>query len=157
MNRLHHISRVDHEASRTHAWFVRVRRCYCNARKVFSDGVLGGKRKALKAAIEYRDALLNSLTSSDHEIWTRTRVRRNNRSGTAGVARYERPANPTTGHRQTYWAASWVDENGASRARKFSVSVYGERQAERLARAERERQLQRVCDIKASRGHRPFN
>lgn len=157
MNLLHHISRVDHAENRTHAWFVRVRRCNCDARKVFSDGVFGGKRKALKAAIEYRDALLNSLPSSEHEIWTRTRVRRNNRSGTPGVARYERPSKTATGNPPSYWLASWVDENGASRKRKFAVSIHGEQQAERLARDERERQLRRVCDIKASRGHRPFN
>jgi hypothetical protein len=151
MSRLHHISRIDSETNRTHAWFVRLQRCNECMQKLFSDAVYGGKRKALKAAIEYRDAQLDQHSFLEHEIWVRMRLRKNNSSGIVGVARYERPANPQTGHRPAFWLASWVDENGCSRKRKFAVSVYGERQAKCLAVAERDRQLKRVCDIKWAR------
>ena len=43
------------------------------------------------------------------------------------------------------------DEQGDSRKRKFMVSHYGERQAKRLAVAERERQLNLVCATKSGR------
>ena len=46
-----------------------------------------------------------------------------------------------------YWIAAWTDEHGATRQRKFSVARYGEEEAKRLAIAEREYQLKRVCAI----------
>jgi hypothetical protein len=95
--------------------------------------------------------------SEARNIWVRTRLRKNNTSGIPGVARYEVLANPNTGRRAAFWLAFWVDEHGASRKRKFYVTLRGERQAKRLAIAERERQLSRVCAIagrrpKVSRG-----
>ncbi|RPH80099.1 MAG: hypothetical protein EHM80_06170, partial [Nitrospiraceae bacterium] len=85
-----------------------------------------------------------------HAIWVRTRLRRNNTSGIPGVDRYEERVNPHTGHTRVFWLASWVNEQGDSRKRKFAVSHYGERHAKRLAVAERERQLTLVCAIKSA-------
>lgn len=48
------IIRVDHEASHTHAWRVTLQGHSDIAVRTFSDSVYGGKRKALKAAVEYR-------------------------------------------------------------------------------------------------------
>lgn len=151
MKRLRNICRIDNEITRTHAWHVTLQRCNDVILKMFSDGVHGGKRKALKAAVEFRDALLLQHSPFEHQVWVRTRLRKNNTSGIPGVARYEVLANPRTGRREVFWLAFWVSENGASRKRKFSVLCYGERQAKRLAIAERERQLNRVCAIKAAR------
>ena len=142
------IIRVDHEASHTHAWRVTLQRHNDISVKTFSDLIHGGKRKALKAAVEYRDELLRRYSPYAHSIWVRTRLRRNNTSGIPGVGRYEERANPKTGYTREFWLASWVNEQGASRKRKFAVSRYGERQAKRLAVAERERQLSRVCATK---------
>lgn len=144
------IIRVDHEASRTHAWRVTVQRHNDIAVKTFSDAIYGGKRKALKAAEAYRDELLRRYSPYAHAIWVRTRIRRNNTSGIPGVARYEERANPQTSYIRVFWLASWVNEQGDSRKRRFLVSHYGERQAKRLAVAERERQLNRVCASKSA-------
>lgn len=143
------IIRVDHEASRTHAWRVTLQRHNNIAVRTFSDSIYGGKRKALKAAVEYREELLRRYSPYAHAIWVRTRLRRNNRSGIPGVGRYEQLDNPKTGYVRVFWLASWINEQGASRKRKFSVSLYGERHAKRLAVAERERQLSRVCAVKS--------
>jgi hypothetical protein len=143
------IIRVDHEASQTHAWRVTLQRCNDIIVKTFSDSLHGGKRKALKTAVEYRDELLRQYSPFAHAIWVRTRLRRNNTSGIVGVARYEERANPNTGRTREFWLASWVNEHGASRKRKFTVPRYGERHAKRLAIAERERQLNLVCAIKS--------
>lgn len=151
MKRLRNICRIDHEASHTHAWRVTLQRCNDMILKTFSDAVYGGKRKALNAALEYRDALLLQNSPFQHQVWVRTRLRKNNTSGIPGVARYDKLANPRTGRRDVFWLAHWVTEHGASGKRKFSVLIYGERQAKRLAVAERERQLNRVCAIKAAR------
>ena len=144
------IIRVDHEASRTHAWRVTLQRHNDIVVKTFSDSIHGGKRKALKAAVEYRDELLRRHSPYAHAIWVRTRLRRNNTSGIPGVGRYEERTNPNTGNTREFWLASWVNEHGASRKRKFTVSCYGERHAKRLAVAERERQLNLVCASKSA-------
>jgi hypothetical protein len=143
------IVRVDHEASRTHAWRVTVQRHNDIAVKTFSDAIYGGKRKALKVAEAYRDELLRRYSPYAHAIWVRTRLRRNNTSGIPGVGRYEQLDNPKTGSVRVFWLASWVNEQGDSRKRRFMVSHYGERQAKRLAVAERERQLSLVCATKS--------
>lgn len=143
------IMRIDHEASRTYGWRVTLQRKGEIIVNTFSDGVYGGKRNALKAAIERRNTLLNQHSPVEHQLWVRTRLRRNNTSGIPGVGRYDVLANPNTGRRSTFWLASWVNEHGAGRKRKFYVSLYGERQAKRLAIAERELQLLRVCAIRA--------
>lgn len=143
------IMRIDHAASHTYGWRVTLQRRGEIVVSLFSDGVYGGKRNALKAAIARRNTLLNQHSPVEHQLWVRTRLRRNNTSGIPGVGRYDVLDNRETGHRRIFWLASWINEHGASRKRKFSVLLYGERQAKRLAIAERERQLLRVCTIRA--------
>ena len=150
VTRLRNITRIDHEASHTHAWRTTLQRWNGITVKTFSDSVHSGKRNALKAALEYRNALLLQHSPFTHQVWVRSRLRRNNTSGIPGVARYEVVANPKTGRLQVYWMAFWVNELGASRKRKFFISRYGERQAKRLAIAERTRQLNHVCAIKCA-------
>jgi hypothetical protein len=141
------ITRIDQERSSTHAWRVTLQRRGEIIIRQFSDGIYGGKQEALDAAVAYRDLLLTQNSEVEHQLWVRTRIRKNNRSGIPGVARYETLENPATQRYSVFWLAFWVDEHGASRKRKFSVLRYGERQAKRLAIAERERQLNRVCLI----------
>ena len=145
------IKRVDHDASRDHGWVVTMQRKGEIIVKRFSDGIYGGKREALKAAVDYRDSLLAQDQPFDHQIWIRTRLRKNNRSGIPGVHRYEVVDNPNTGNVREYWIAHWTDEHGATRQRKFSIARYGEEEAKLLAMAEREYQLHRVCTLNASR------
>jgi hypothetical protein len=144
------IGRVDLEDKGDHAWIVTLQRKGAVVVKRFADGVYGGKRKALKAAVEYRDSILARDKPFDHQIWIRTRLRKNNRSGIPGVGRYEVVDNPRTGNVREFWLASWVDERGASRKRKFSITRYGEEEARLLAIAERDYQLRRVCAINAA-------
>ena len=108
----------------------------------------GGRPKALLAAVSFRNQLL-AKAHHEYQIWRRSIPRRNNRSGITGVGRYDTIANPRTGRREIFWLAYWVNEDGSSGKRKFSVSAYGESKAKQLAIAERERQLRRVCAIKA--------
>ncbi len=85
----------------------------------------------------------------------RTRIRKNNRSGIPGVARYEVLANPRNGRREAFWVAFWSNEHGIRRSRKFHISCHGERRAKLLAIAERERQLSRVCALLATPSNSP--
>ncbi len=144
------VTRMDLDSKRDHAWVVTLQRKGAIIVKRFADGVYGGKRKALKAAVEYRDSFLARDKPFDHQIWIRTRLRKNNKSGIPGVGRYEVVDNPDNGRVRAHWVASWHDEHGASRKRKFSITRYGEEEAKLLAMAERNYQLKRVCAINAA-------
>ncbi|MBI5568591.1 MAG: AP2 domain-containing protein [Desulfomonile tiedjei] len=141
------ITRVDNDASGDHVWVVVVTRKGESIVKRFSDGTYGGKRKALEAAVEYRDALLAQDEPFDHQIWIRTRLRKNNKSGIPGVHRYEIRDNSGNGNVREYWIATWTNEHGVTRQRKFSIARYGEEEAKLLAIAERDYQLRRVVAI----------
>lgn len=150
MKRLLNIHRIDNEANRTHAWLVTVQRNTIIVNKMFTDHVWGGKRKALQAAEDFRAGLLAQVPQYDYYLHIRSTVRRNNKSGMAGVGRYESIDNPRTGRKSIFWLASWTDEQGVRHRRKFSVLRYGERKAKQLAIAERERRLKEVCEIKCA-------
>jgi hypothetical protein len=121
-------------------------------RRTFSDSVYGGKEEALAAAIAYRDQLLSCHSYFDYQIWKRTRLRKDNTSGIPGVGRYD-CIDSRKRHEvhNVFWRAAWRDEDEVKHGRKYYVSCYGEIQAKRLAIAEYEHQLFRVCRIKAKR------
>lgn len=150
------IGRVDNDANGDHVWIVRLQRKGAAIVKRFSDGVYGGTREALKAAVEYRDSFLARDQPFNHQIWIRTRLRKNNKSGIPGVHRYEVTDSWGDGNVREYWIAAWTNEYGVTRQRKFSVARYGEEEAKLLAIAERDYQLRRVCAINAAaRGAEP--
>jgi len=60
--------------------------------------------------------------------------RRKSPSGTVGVRRI---TEETKGHPYDYWIAVWSDQRGNKKMKKFSVTKYGEKDAEKLARIAR--------------------
>lgn len=143
------IRRTDDPNSRTHAWLVQVQRHKHVAIKMFSDSVLGGKRKALAAARQWRDEHTQPIGEYQHELWRRNILRRNNRSGLAGIARYERPPLPSgKPSNAAFWLASWIDEHGISRQRKFSVKRWGEHGAKQMAIEVREQGVRHAVAVR---------
>lgn len=136
---MRNITRTDYDLKRTHGWLVRVQHMGQTHIKFFSDGVHGGKRKALAVAKEYRESI-QRLEGGEHWIWSRSIVRKNNTSGIPGVGRYTRMDT-----QQVYWCAHWTEQDGTRRQRKFAVTQYGERRARQLAIEERTMQLKRLC------------
>ena len=104
---------------------------------MFSDGVYGGKRKALNAAIEFREKALAAVSNYEYHLHRRSILRRNNTSGIPGVGRYENISNPDKKTSAIFWVAFWNDEFGVRRQHKFSVLRYGEKEAKKLAIAAR--------------------
>lgn len=49
------------DGRKTRGWFVKIVNARVVARKLFSDGCYGGSRKALVAAIEFRDNKLRKV------------------------------------------------------------------------------------------------
>lgn len=128
-----YIRRIDNERTGTHSWHVAIR-CRNHAiTRHFSDGVYGGKRKALKAAVAFRDATLLQFRDVDYAVWLR-RKRGANTSGITGVARYVNYSRtPGQSAEYPYWQAFWRDLDGKRHTRTFSVLQYGERKARKLA------------------------
>lgn len=128
------ITRVDNESSRTHGWLVTIQRRGTIHRRQFSDGVYGGKKKALMAAKTFRDQIIAKYPPLSKREHAQIR-KKNNRSGVVGVCRYcasetkDRPPE----ERRWFWVASWVLPNGRSKRIKFSVNKYGEKGAFQLA------------------------
>jgi hypothetical protein len=140
-----HLRRVDNEHTRTHAWVVSLQRNNRITIKMFSDSVWGSNDKALAAARQWRDQQTLPADEYAYEMGRRNRLRRNNSSGLVGIARYERPLRPDgKPGGDAFWQASWIDDNGRQRKRKFSVKRWGEETAKQRAIEEREREVSRA-------------
>lgn len=133
---MHGISRVDHEASHTHSWLVRIQRRNQIHCRHFSDVACGGKRRALQAAKAYRDSLIKQHPPLSRTDFCMIR-KKTNRSGVSGVTRHEAPGRTPTSPRHSFWLAQWPIGGGKAKKRKFSVRLYGERGAYLRARKAR--------------------
>lgn len=128
------ITRVDNDISRTHGWLVTLQRRGTIHRRQFSDGVHGGKAKALAAAKAFREEILARHPPLSRREHAEIR-KKNNKSGVVGVCRYcasetrDRPAR----ERRWFWVASWVLPDGRAKRVKFSVNKYGEEGAFKMA------------------------
>ncbi|MCR6477810.1 hypothetical protein NU688_16735 [Variovorax sp. ZS18.2.2] len=118
-------------------WSVDIRRDKVRMVKAFYFNTNGGRRAALKKAQVYRDQLVREhLPVLKREI--AQRVRRDNKSGVAGVYFREEP-----GGKNQMWIAATRVEPGKSISKAFSVGRYG-RAARELAIAERQKQLEQM-------------
>lgn len=133
-NRLHHIRRIDNPSKHYHAWVVQVQRRKKPTVRSFSDRRHGGKRKALAAALRYRNTLLVQANEARHQLWRYYRWRADNTSGIIGVGRYLwRSRFNNSVYETPAWQAYWNDRHGKRHSRWFSVSRYGEARAKALA------------------------
>jgi hypothetical protein len=125
------IKRVDFWEKQLLGFHVQAQHEGHRIQRFFSDAQYGGKRPALRAARAFAAQL--GKGSEFQALLRRLKPRRNSRSGTPGVARYQ-PAKD----RGAYWFAYW-DENGRKVCRRFAVSLYGEERASELAHRARQR------------------
>lgn len=145
------IRRIDY--GKTHSWHVMIRRRNRRITRHFTDGVHGGKRQALKAAIAFRDAVLKEHHNNEYRLWLR-RKRPTNTSGATGIGRYT--TRKFQGGRvieRPHWRAFWTDPRGGKHSRAFLVSKYGEDGARALAATTRRSAMKRLFgqqDLKGS-------
>ena len=135
------IYRVDYGA--THGWWVRFQRRNKIAKsKLFSDGKHGGKDKALKAAILWRDVILPTLPplpERGHIMTSRSR----STTGVVGVSyqRYWRKKK----YLVEEYSITWVDPvTKVQTHRGRSCRKYGRRVAYRMALEIRRKALARI-------------
>jgi hypothetical protein len=122
------ISRVDHAPKNTYGYYVRVQRRGVLHAKFFSDLAAGGKRKALRLAREHEAALIEELDANAKPRRSRPGIR--NTSGVVGVSR---TVMKNGAQEAAYWQANWKDADGTRRGAKFSIAIFGEDEAFRLA------------------------
>jgi len=125
-----YITRLDHK--NTHGWWVRV---YLRSKpvysKLFSDGVHGGKQKALKEAKSYRDKVCKKVFGKAMQPGARR---------TWGKGIYRQEDMKPSGYVTEAWVAFW-SQGGRQYRRSFSVYKYGEQRAKKLAQEARKRGL----------------
>jgi hypothetical protein len=141
---LYGITRVDHDPSRTHAWRVTIQRQGKIHVGHFSDGVHGGKQKALAAAKAFRDAVVARHPPLSRKDYCSI-LRRNNRSGYAGVSFHAEVIDTEKGPvERRFWIARCPMEPWRTRLVKFSVAKYGAEGAFRRAVKARREALARL-------------
>jgi len=136
------ISRI--ESGSTHGWFVRAYKNKVVYSKLFSDKKIGGNRKALRLAREYRDILQAGLD----KIPKAQRARRivfsdaRNTTGELGVSRTTKIA--VNGTKHECYSVSWRPKPGIQKCTSFSIRKYGEEKAFRLAKVHRRRMMREI-------------
>ena len=134
MNREHLIQRYEHNYS---GWVVTAKRRGKRFRRFFSDQPKG-RRNALRAARDFRDKLVAHLPRPTKI--KRTDIR--NSTGIIGVARVKERTH--SGKVFVRYVASWLKHNGERGKASFSVGLYGEKEAFRLASCARRATLQEL-------------
>ena len=132
------ITRFDIHERGTYGYMARIARKDEKRNQFFSDKESGGKRKALKAAIEcyeeWVDELPEPVTSKNVKS-----VR--NRSGRVGVHLAVNPSYRIKGVTYNSYVAAWRSEGGEREKVSFSVEKYGKKIAYQLACLARDKEI----------------
>lgn len=140
------ISRIEQQKRNTYGWYVRV--SFNNERRVkfFSDAAHGGKDKALKKAVEYRNEAERELGKPRTDRLVIARNPRNT-SGVMGVQRKTKVVVNEDGKKRAIknvYEVTWNPEPGRLSRMWVSIDEYGEEAAFRKAcaiRREKEREM----------------
>ena len=132
------ITRFDIHERGTYGYMARIARKDEKRNQFFSDKESGGKRKALKAAIEcyeeWVDELPEPVTSKNVKS-----VR--NRSGRVGVHLAVNPSYRIKGVTYNSYVAAWRSDGGEREKVSFSVEKYGKKIAYQLACLARDKEI----------------
>jgi hypothetical protein len=115
-------------------WTVRLHRAGKSFEQFFGDAAHGGKQAALLAAREIRDAKEKEMpTYSKREI--AEIITRRNSSGVRGVRIKKKPHTLADGEETFYLSAeaSWSPRPNVTKKKTFSLDLYGEDEAWKMA------------------------
>jgi len=124
------IVRIDSDARSTHGWQVRI--YHTHHTKFFSDRRYGGTDAARTAARHYHETYMQQHPADSARSGPRPRRQSNNTSGINGV-HYSFTRWHNERERRWYWAASYRNERGEPRNRRFYVQTHGFDGAKKLA------------------------
>lgn len=118
---LKHITRLDYQ--KTHGWWVRIRRKSNPCSKLFSDGVYGGRDKALNAAIAWRNEKLADAPKQTYR--TSESSSKTVKTGVPGLCvSFVEGAHGNLAHLQVS-----VQRHGKRTSTRYSISKWGLRAA----------------------------
>jgi hypothetical protein len=139
------ISRIDQPSRKTFGWFVRVTFNGQRRVKFFSDKANGGRKKALDAAVEYRNRAEKELGKprTDRQV---VAFNPRNSTGIMGIQLKRRYVRGDNGERvaKQYYIVTWNPEPGRVDRVLVPVDKYGEKGALLRAcriRREKEREM----------------
>ncbi len=154
------ISRIDAPDRNEHCWLVRATKDSVTYSKSFADKKYGGKEKAMKIAIEYRDKLYKALNIDlskprkrgfrefPYAFFTK---KANNKTGIVGVYRStktvekETPEGKKTVAVRDHYVASINVEKYKQVQKFFSIAEHGEEKARKMAIAWRKKMEKEVA------------
>ncbi len=129
------ITRFDVHEQNTYGYMVRITRKGKTTSQFFSDKLNGGKRKALVAARDHYQKLVNELPP----ISTTKGIKSaRNTSGAVGVHLASTPSQTWSDVEYQAYVASWRSGEGARCKISFSLEKYGKKKAFDLACIARE-------------------
>jgi hypothetical protein len=139
------ISRIDQPSRNTYGWYVRVMFKGATRCKFFSDKTSGSKRKALEAAILYRNKAEMELGRPRTDRLVSSGSGRNE-TGVTGVNISRQVVNTEEGQKEIkkYYVVSWSPWPGKTCTKMVSIEKYGEKGALLRAcriRREKEREM----------------
>ncbi len=139
------ICRIDQPSRNTYGWYVRVVFNGISRCKFFSDKTIGTKRKALEAAIKFRDQAEKELgrPRTDRQVSSGSGK---NESGVTGVNLKKEIVKGKDGEREVkkYYIVNWSPWPGKLCRKFISIEKYGEKGALLRAcrlRREKEREM----------------
>lgn len=118
---LKHITRLDYQ--KTHGWWVRIRRKSNPCSKLFSDGIYGGRDKALEAAKAWRDEKLSTAPKQTNR--TTESSSKSIKTGVPGLSvSFVEGVSENLAHLQVS-----VQRHGKRTSTRYSISKWGLRAA----------------------------
>jgi hypothetical protein len=139
---LRNITRYD--TLRIHGWLVRFKRSSQTTWKWFTDAAHGGRARARRAAIVWRNGMLLALPPP-------LRISRKDVRNTTGVVGVHLDwCRDKQGHIRYAYRASWPDPSGKTVRHSFAVQKYGEERAVALAARARRVGLRDLAAAKKS-------
>ena len=136
------ISRMDSRS--THGWFVRVYRDGLTHSKLFSDGVYGSEKDALKEALRYKACYEKRHPRQPAATRYRQRLQRNNTTGITGIS--ETFHRDRKGNKLPCFSITWSPQPNVRRNKRIYHHHHTDRQeafeAATLFRKEREAEIE---------------
>src|SRR4051812_9355987 len=124
------ISRIDQPSRNTFGWYVRVMFSGTTRCKFFSDKASGSQRKALEAAIRYRDKVEIELGRPRTDRLVSSGSGKNE-TGVTGVNISKQVVKTKDGEKiiNKYYVVNWSPWPGKTCRKMVSIEKYGERGA----------------------------